>query len=146
MTTQNHEVEHSVDHEHDAPQHPLQLARKRGGVEDWEQVVLDEAGVVGGRTTLRAKPVLERRKWTKPAGKLDPRTPSDCRDVQPGYTRPAHNEQTAKENKRDEREMDDNGDVCEQAEDHDSDKASKAPHGDLRSTVARYRKGRGLLT
>ena len=135
VATQNHEVEHSVDYEHDAAQHPLQLARKRRGVEDREQVVLDEAGVVGGPTALRAKPVLERRERTKPAGELDPRAPSDCRDVQPGHPRPAHNEQTAKDNEHDEREMDDNGDVCEQAEDHDSVKVSKTPHGDLCSTV-----------
>ena len=45
--------------------------------------------------------------------------PGDC--GRPASHRgPAHNEQLAKEHEHDEGEMDDNGDVCEEVEGHDS--------------------------
>ena len=50
--------------------------------------------------------------------------------MQPGHTRPPHNEQTAQENEHDEGEMDENSGVCEQAEDHDSDQVRRAGCGE----------------
>ncbi len=46
--------------------------------------------------------------------------------MQPGHSRPAHDEQTAKDHEHDEGEMDDNRGVCEHAEGHDSDQVRRA--------------------
>ena len=96
----------------------LDLARQPVRVDERLQLVLDEAAVVSRPAARHAQAVLERRQRTDAAEESDARGPRGGRQVHPGEPRPAHDEQAAEQRKGDEREVQDEHGIREDAVGH----------------------------
>jgi hypothetical protein len=122
------DVHRGVDHNHDGAEDPLQLARQRGGIEDRQQILLDETGGIPGAAAAPPQPVLERRQRADPAGELDPGAPDRRRHVQPGDPGAPEHQQPAEDDEEHEREVDGDRRVGQNLKDHMASEAlSRTP-------------------
>ena len=58
-TVKKEQIDGRIDQKHYATQTPLNLARERGWIKDWHEIVLDETSPVDRPSSFLAKPVLE---------------------------------------------------------------------------------------
>ena len=104
--------------EDDGAERHLDLARQPVRVDERLELVLDEAAFVSRLAARHAQAVLERRQGTDAAEERDARGPRGGRQVHPGEPRPAHDEQAAEQSKGDEREVQDEHGIREDAVRH----------------------------
>jgi hypothetical protein len=107
----------------------LYIPCETAGIQHRQQVALDEASSVHGLARTATKFVLQWSERAYPGGELNEGAPHGRRYVHPGDTRPPQYEQPPGDYERNEREVDDEGEIGEYRIHRDklSNKKSGAP-------------------
>jgi hypothetical protein len=84
------------------------------------KVLLNEASRIARGAGSAAEHVLKRRKRAKPAGHFDPDSPEDGWKMKTRRRPPAHGKETTREDKDDERQMEDEDKIGQSAVDHEA--------------------------
>lgn len=111
-------VERQVQEQHGNPEPDLQLAREPWRIDDRDQVMVDEPASVAALASAIEQLQLERRQGTHPSDHLDRATPKRGRNMKPCETIPSQHEQSAKDDERDEHEVEDDDEVGQKAVEH----------------------------
>jgi hypothetical protein len=111
-------VDERVDHDHQRAEHELRRARELSGVDQRQQIALDEPARVPDLSAAAPQLVLERCERADPSAELDQSAP-ECRwKVEPHDARPAQREQSTGDDEADEERVDDDDGVGEKAVGH----------------------------
>lgn len=113
-------VQNCVPEERSCAQGNLRLPRKRGRIEDRNQVVLDEIPSISRRAASLPEPVLERSQRASASRKLDGDGPDDRRDMEVQDPSPAKGGESPQNHESNESEMSENHEVREKAKEHGS--------------------------
>ena len=98
-------IEKQIDHQHRASQKKLNVSRQTCRIDDWQQVVLDEALRVARLASLEAEEVLGIGEWADATGDLDEKSPCGCRKVHDGEPTPARRKCGTQKDEQDESQM-----------------------------------------
>ena len=78
-------------------QHELHVARQRFGIDDRQQIVLDEAFRISRLTRTESEPVLQGSQRADPTAELNKDSVGGCRKVKPNQSRPFGHGDTAQD-------------------------------------------------
>lgn len=108
-------VDAAVDQKNDGAEEVLGFYVKIGGVEKRQDVVFDEAGLVGASTGEVAEMVFQRSERADTPGEFDEGAPEGGGKVNPGDARPPQDEEASGDDEGDEEKVDEDNCVGKQA-------------------------------
>ena len=111
-TSAKHEQVHAaVQEKYEKTEGHLKLPGQPRGVKERQNVVLDESGLVSRSSARFPEPVLQGRKRADPAGEFNQGSPTRRGKVEPYHPPPYQNQESAEQDKQNEREMKKNQEV-----------------------------------
>ncbi len=105
MLAPNAYINRDVDEHHERAEQDLNRPRQPGGIDQHNQIVLDETAAVAILTRQLPQHLLDGRQWADPARDDDHRRPARRRQMQPDQPSPAQNKKATGQGKQDERRM-----------------------------------------
>ena len=114
-SSQDVSVDDQIERDNEESEYKLDVSREGGGVEERQDVMLDEAAGVGRITRLAAEPLLQRGERADPAGELYRGTPHSRGHMQVGQPSPAEHQQTTQHHEQHEEEMQTDDEVGEES-------------------------------
>jgi hypothetical protein len=106
-------VDGQVERDNEEPEYKLNVSREGGGVEERQDVMLDEAAGVRRATRLAAKPMLQRGERADPTSELNRGTPDRRGHVQVGHPSPSEYQQATQHYEQHEEEVQTDDEVGE---------------------------------
>ena len=115
----DNQIYESIGNHDEARQGELGRLGKRRRIDGGNDVVLDESAGVVRAARCKAQGVLQWREWTDSTRNLDEHAPDDSWKVEQRRPAPAESEEPTGHDKQDEREMEDEDEIGENAVEHD---------------------------
>ena len=102
------QVHAAVQEKHEKTEDHLKLSGQPCGVKEWQDVVLDETGLISRFSARFPEPLLQGRQRADPAGEFNEGSPTRRGKVEPYHPPPYQNQEPAEQDKKNEREMEKN--------------------------------------
>jgi hypothetical protein len=112
-------IECNVDGENHSSNHELGFSGEAGRINDWQQIVLNEAFGIARQARLDTKVVLQVREGTNAACEFNEESPCGCRKMNKDDPAPPRRNCGTQEGKHDERQVDQQNSFGGQSEEHD---------------------------
>jgi hypothetical protein len=101
----DHHVNHRVEDNHQCSKYELNFPGETGGIDQWQQIMLDEVPLIASMTSRSSKSVLEGCQWADAPGQFDKSTPGRRWYVKPWHPAPSQSQQAAERNEQDEQQV-----------------------------------------
>ena len=98
-------VNRGVEDDHQCSKSELDLTGETGGIDEWQQIVLDEVPLIASAASRLSKSVLEGCQRADAASQFDKSTPGRRWYMKPWHPAPAQSQQAAERNEQDEEQM-----------------------------------------
>jgi hypothetical protein len=113
-------IDKDIDDQDEKPQDELKASRQERRVEERDDVAFDKVRGVGCSSSLYPKPVFQRGQGAGPVHEFNNGTPDRSGNMEIGPAALVQNKETAEDDEKDKKEMNDDDQICEEFKKHNA--------------------------